>query len=428
MTGPTSAPQPVVTPTTSTDAPVPLDAPVTVAVVGGGQLARMMAPAASELGVGLRVLVEDPASSAAQVVSDAPVGAASDDAAIRDLIAPGDGRPAATVLTFEHEHVPNALLTDLISHGTPVHPGPHALVQAQDKIVMRRRLTELGLPCPRWAALPEEPGAGRAVLAGFLGEVGGEAVVKTSRGGYDGKGVRVVSSPDDVADWFEGVAAGGPPLLVEEKVPFVRELAALVARRPSGEVRTWPVVESIQRDGVCSEVVAPAPDLAPEAEARSREIAVAVAEGLDVTGVLAVELFETRDADGTVRVLVNELAMRPHNSGHWTIDGAVTSQFEQHLRAVLDLPLGDTAARAPWTVMANVLGSGLDALTDALPTVLARFPEARVNLYGKGIRPGRKLGHVNVSGTDLAEVRRRAVEAAALLRGQATTTESTEHA
>ncbi len=427
MTGPTSAPQPV-TPTTSTDAPVPLDAPVTVAVVGGGQLARMMAPAASELGVGLRILVEDPASSAAQVVSDAPVGAASDDAAIRDLIAPGDGRPAATVLTFEHEHVPNALLTDLISHGTPVHPGPHALVQAQDKIVMRRRLTELGLPCPRWAALPEEPGAGRAALAEFLDEVGGEAVVKTSRGGYDGKGVRVVSSPDAVADWFEGVAAGGPPLLVEEKVPFVRELAALVARRPSGEVRTWPVVESIQRDGVCSEVVAPAPDLAPEADARSREIAVAVAEGLDVTGVLAVELFETRDADGTVRVLVNELAMRPHNSGHWTIDGAVTSQFEQHLRAVLDLPLGDTAARAPWTVMANVLGSGLDALTDALPEVLARFPEARVNLYGKGIRPGRKLGHVNVSGADLAEVRRRAVEAAALLRGQATTTESTEHA
>ncbi|WP_166852586.1 5-(carboxyamino)imidazole ribonucleotide synthase [Isoptericola sp. BMS4] len=405
-----------------------MDAPVTVAVVGGGQLARMMAPAASELGVGLRILVEDPASSAAQVVSDAPVGAASDDAAIRDLIAPGDGRPAATVLTFEHEHVPNALLTDLISHGTPVHPGPHALVQAQDKIVMRRRLTELGLPCPRWAALPEEPGAGRAALAEFLDEVGGEAVVKTSRGGYDGKGVRVVSSPDAVADWFEGVAAGGPPLLVEEKVPFVRELAALVARRPSGEVRTWPVVESIQRDGVCSEVVAPAPDLAPEADARSREIAVAVAEGLDVTGVLAVELFETRDADGTVRVLVNELAMRPHNSGHWTIDGAVTSQFEQHLRAVLDLPLGDTAARAPWTVMANVLGSGLDALTDALPEVLARFPEARVNLYGKGIRPGRKLGHVNVSGADLAEVRRRAVEAAALLRGQATTTESTEHA
>ncbi|MFD6134702.1 5-(carboxyamino)imidazole ribonucleotide synthase [Isoptericola sp. NPDC060257] len=396
-------------------------APV-VAVVGGGQLARMMAPAAAELGVGLRVLVEDPASSAAQVVTDAPVGVASDDAAIRALIAPDDGRAPAAVLTFEHEHVPNALLQDLIDHGTPVRPGPDALVQAQDKIVMRRRLTELGLPCPRWAALPTDPAAARDALAAFLAEEAGhEAVVKTSRGGYDGKGVRVVSSPDDVADWLQAAADGGPPLLVERKVPFVRELAALVARRPSGEVRTWPVVESIQRDGVCAEVVAPAPDLDPAVDAEARRIAVAVADGLGVTGVLAVELFETREADGTAAVWVNELAMRPHNSGHWTIDGAVTSQFEQHLRAVLDLPLGDTAARAPWTVMANVLGSSLDALTDALPDVLARFPEARVNLYGKGIRPGRKLGHVNVSGTDLDEVRRRALDAAALLRGETVT-------
>ncbi|MFC8598507.1 5-(carboxyamino)imidazole ribonucleotide synthase [Isoptericola sp. NPDC057191] len=394
-------------------------APV-VAVVGGGQLARMMAPAAAELGVGLRVLVEDPASSAAQVVTDTPVGVASDDAAIRALIAPADGRPAAAVLTFEHEHVPNVLLQDLIDHGTPVRPGPHALVQAQDKIVMRRRLTELGLPCPRWAALPTDPAEAREALDAFLAEEDGhEAVVKTSRGGYDGKGVRVVSSSDDVTDWLQGVVDGGPALLVERKVPFVRELAALVARRPSGEVRTWPVVESVQRDGVCAEVVAPAPDLDPAVDEEARRIAVAVAEGLDVTGVLAVELFETREADGSTAVWVNELAMRPHNSGHWTIDGAVTSQFEQHLRAVLDLPLGDTTARAPWTVMANVLGSTLDALTDALPDVLAHYPEARVNLYGKGIRPGRKLGHVNVSGTDLDEVRRRALGAAALLRGEA---------
>jgi 5-(carboxyamino)imidazole ribonucleotide synthase len=385
----------------------------------------MMAPAAAELGVGLRVLVEDPASSAAQVVTDAPVGVASDDAAIRALIGPDDGRVPAAVLTFEHEHVPNALLQDLIDHGTPVRPGPDALVQAQDKIVMRRRLTELGLPCPRWAALPTDPAAARDALAAFLAEEAGhEAVVKTSRGGYDGKGVRVVSSPEDVADWLQAAADGAPALLVERKVPFVRELAALVARRPSGEVRTWPVVESVQRDGVCAEVVAPAPGLDPAVDAEARRIAVAVAEGLDVTGVLAVELFETRGADGTAAVWVNELAMRPHNSGHWTIDGAVTSQFEQHLRAVLDLPLGDTSARAPWTVMANVLGSSLDALTDALPEVLARFPEARVNLYGKGIRPGRKLGHVNVSGTDLDEVRRRALDAAALLRGETVTTSS----
>ena len=229
--------------------------------------------------------------------------------------------------------------------------------------------------------------------------------------------MRVVASPDDVADWFDAVAEGGPQLLVEAKVPFVRELAALVARRPSGEVRTWPVVESIQRGGVCAEVIAPAPGLSPALDALAREVAVQVAEGLDVTGVLAVELFEVSDDAGST-VLVNELAMRPHNSGHWTIDGAVTSQFEQHLRAVLDLPLGETEATARWTVMANVLGSALGELTDALPELMARFPEARVNLYGKAVRPGRKLGHVNVSGDDLDRVRGRAVAAAALLRGE----------
>ncbi|MBD7979297.1 5-(carboxyamino)imidazole ribonucleotide synthase [Oerskovia merdavium] len=398
-----------------------MSAPV-IAVVGGGQLARMMAPAAGELGVHLRVLVEAPGSSAAQVVTDAPVGAAGDEAAVRELIAPTDGRPPADVLTFEHEHVPNDLLADLIAHGTPVRPAPHALVQAQDKIVMRRRLTELGAPCPRWAPLPVDPERGHARLVEFLAEVGGQAVVKTSRGGYDGKGVRVVSSADEAADWLAAAAAGGPQLLVEEKVPFTRELAVLVARRPSGEVRTWPVVESIQRDGVCSEVVAPAPDLTDTEAEEARTAAIAIAEGLDVTGVLAVEMFEVLESTGdgrpVRRVLVNELAMRPHNSGHWTIDGSVTSQFEQHLRAVLDLPLGDTSPTAPWTVMANVLGSSLPRLTDALPAVLGAFPDARVNLYGKDVRPGRKLAHVNVSGHDLGEVRRRALGAAALLRGE----------
>ena len=432
-----------------------------VAVVGGGQLARMMVPAAAELGVHLRVLVEDVDSSAAQVLSDAPVGAASDPEAIRHLVAgtSPDGSPAAlgfvpaSVLTFEHEHVPTDLLAAFVAGGTPVHPGPGALVQAQDKIIMRERLTALGVPCPRWAALPaSSPAAGAARLAEFIDELHGPApeapvsaddggspdadfavaapanaasvdsdaapanpcrdvVVKTSRGGYDGKGVRIVGDASEAADWFEAVEAGGPALLVEEKVPFTRELAVLVARRPSGEIVTYPVVESIQVDGVCFEVIAPAPNLDPALAAQARDIAARIAQGLEVTGVLAVEMFEV---DGTV--LVNELAMRPHNSGHWTIDGAVTSQFEQHLRAVLDLPLGDTSPRAPWTVMTNLLGSNLAAPTDALAAVL-RDGGARVNLYGKSVRPGRKLGHVNVSGDDLADVRRRARRAIALLRG-----------
>ncbi|AEE46648.1 5-(carboxyamino)imidazole ribonucleotide synthase [Cellulomonas fimi] len=382
-------------------------APV-VAVVGGGQLARMMAPAATALGVRLRVLVEEPTSSAAQVVVDAPVGAASDAAAIERLT---DG---AAVLTFEHEHVPNALLERLAHDGVPVRPGAHALVHAQDKAVMRRRLEALGLPCPRWSPVASADDVDR-----FLAQVGGEAVAKTTRGGYDGKGVRVVRSAADVTDWLAAAAAGsGAPLIVEEKVPFTRELAVLVARRPGGEVRTWPVVESLQQDGVCAEVVAPAPGLDPRTEALAVDVAVRVAEGLDVVGVLAVEMFEVERPGQAPGVLVNELAMRPHNSGHWTMDGAVTSQFEQHLRAVLDLPLGATDARAPWTVMANVLGSTLEDPTDALAAVTAADPAAKVHLYGKQVRPGRKLGHVNVSGPDLEDVRRRARDAAALLRGE----------
>ena len=386
-----------------------------VAVVGGGQLARMMTPAAQALGIRLRVLVEGADSSAAQVVVDAPVGTAADPQALAALARGAD------VLTFEHEHVPGEVLDELAAAGVAVRPSAAALSHAQDKIAMRRRLTGLGIPVPAWAELPDE-----AALAGFLagnaepaaqgghGGSGGVAVVKTSRGGYDGKGVRVVHAPGEVADWF----AAGTPLLVEEKVPYTRELAALVARRPSGEIAAWPVVESVQVDGVCSVVVAPAPGLPDETEREAQRIARRIAEELDVTGVLAVEMFEVPAGPGAApRVLVNELAMRPHNSGHWTIDGAVTSQFEQHLRAVLDLPLGSTAPRARWSVMANVLGSTLPDPAVALARVL-RDPGVRVHLYGKSVRPGRKLGHVTVCGDDLAQVRRRALAAAAVLRGQ----------
>jgi 5-(carboxyamino)imidazole ribonucleotide synthase len=383
-----------------------------VAVVGGGQLARMMAGPATALGLRLRVLVETADGPAAQAVADAPVGAAGDAAAVLAL---ADG---ADVLTFEHEHVPGHVLDAVAARGVPVRPGPGALLHAQDKVVMRERLTALGVPCPRWARVLDIED-----LEAFRGSSGGRAVVKTARGGYDGKGVRVVDAgplPDDVVAWCEAAADGsGPAVLVEELVPFDRELAVLVARTPSGESAVWPVVESVQRDGVCAEVVAPAPDLDPATAAEAEAVARAVADGLDVTGVLAVELFEIRDrAGGRPRVLVNELAMRPHNSGHWTIDGAVTSQFEQHLRAVLDLPLGDVTPVARWTVMANVLGSALADPTDALADVLGADSGARVHLYGKAVRPGRKLGHVNVSGDDLDDVRARARAAAARLRGE----------
>lgn len=383
-----------------------------ISVIGGGQLARMMVPPASELGVSLKVLVESAQSSAAQVVVDAPVGAATDRDAVRTLVAGAD------VLTFEHEHVPHDLLRELIDSGVSVHPGPHALAFAQDKILMRDRLSSSGFPCPAWVRIPCDDSA-HSVISSFLAAHGPEVIAKTARGGYDGKGVRVIDTSTDLDDWLVAAQEGGPELLLEEKVPFTRELSALVARNPSGQVAAWPIVESIQRDGVCSEVIAPAPGLTDTQHAEIQQLAIRVAEELDVTGVLAVELFDVVDpSTGQPRIVINELAMRPHNSGHWTITGAVTSQFEQHLRAVADLPLGDTSPIAPWTVMANVLGSQLPTLTDALPEVLRAFPQAKVNIYGKEVRPGRKLGHVTMSGHDLDDVLAHAREAAALLRGE----------
>jgi 5-(carboxyamino)imidazole ribonucleotide synthase len=370
-----------------------------VGVVGGGQLARMMVPAAVELGLEIRVLAEGPGMSAAIAAT-----------------AEGDYRDADTVLafardvdvlTFDHEHVPQDVLRELVDAGVAVHPGPAPLAVAQDKIEMRTRLTELGLPVPDWAAVHDQ-----TELQAFLDGHGGRAVVKTPRGGYDGKGVRVVSDASDVDDWFIAVAetGSGQALLAEELVPFTRELAQSVARRPSGEVVAWPLVETVQRDGVCAEVIAPAPRSAGRLADEAESLAVRIAEELDVTGVLAVELFQTGDE----RILVNELAMRPHNTGHWTIDGSTTSQFEQHLRAVLDLPLGATGSHAPVAVMVNVLGGPADGdLAGRYPGALRAFPEAKYHFYGKAPRAGRKVGHVTVLGDDVDDVVFRARAAAA---------------
>lgn len=365
----------------------------TVGVIGGGQLARMMVPPAVQLGIGLRVLAESDDASAA--IAATAVGDHRDADAVLAFSREVD------VVTFDHEHVPQDVLAVLVAEGIAVHPGPDALAVAQDKLVMRERLTALGLPVPDWAAV-----ADATELGAFLRDHGGVAVLKTPRGGYDGKGVRIVRSADDADDWF----AQGGALLVEELVPFRRELAQSIARRPSGETAFWPLVESIQRDGVCAEVIAPAPSSGGREAAIAADIAIAVAEGLDVTGVLAVELFETDDE----RILINELAMRPHNSGHWSIEGSTTSQFEQHLRAVLDLPLGATGTVAPWTVMVNVLGGPADGdLARPRRRALGEHPDVAVHLYGKAPRPGRKIGHVTALGTDLDDVAYRARAAAA---------------
>ncbi|WP_091034047.1 5-(carboxyamino)imidazole ribonucleotide synthase [Microbacterium oxydans] len=355
-----------------------------VGVIGGGQLARMMIAPAVELGLDLRVLAEGEGMSAALAAT--AVGDYRDLDTVRAFAADVD------VVTFDHEHVPQDVLRALVADGVVVHPGPDALQFAQDKLVMRARLAELGVPQPDWA-----PVRSVAALQDFLDAHGGAGVVKTPRGGYDGKGVRVVRAASEAQDWLDALA-GDDALLVEELVPFVRELAQQVARRPSGQIVAYPVVETVQRDGVCAEVIAPAPAAADRLVEVAEAIGRTIAEGLGVTGMLAVELFETDDE----RILVNELAMRPHNSGHWSQDGAVTGQFEQHLRAVADLPLGSTAPRSAWSVMVNILGGPEEGtLEERFGAAMAAHPQAKIHTYGKAPRPGRKVGHVNVVDDDL---------------------------
>ncbi len=397
-----------------------------VGVIGGGQLARMMQESAVALGIQLHALVEAADGSAGQVIPQSTVGGASERELIMELATGVDA------LTVEHEHVPDEILAEA-SRIVPVRPGAHALKYAQDKIAMRAKMDELGIPGPRWFVARSA-----AEVDAAIAELGGVAIAKTPRDGYDGKGVRVVHAASEITDWLgiegsdgadvageantagEANVAGsvGVEILIEEKIPFVSEAAQLVARRPSGDISTWPVVQTIQEQGTCFEVIAPAPDVDGALAERIRDIGEKVAEELDVVGILAVELFLAPGGDGQLVPYVNELAMRPHNSGHWTIEGAQTSQFEQHLRAVLDLPLGGVEPLAPWSVMVNVLGSALSDPRFAYPQVMAAYPQAKIHMYGKAVAPRRKIGHVTVVGSDLEETRRVALDAAAMLRGE----------
>lgn len=373
-----------------------------VGVIGGGQLARMMTPPAINLGLQIKVLAETQGSSAEMATT--MVGDYNQLEVVREFARTVD------VITFDHEHVPLPVLRALEAEGVNVQPPSKALAFAQNKLHMRQQLSELGLPMPAWAEIHDA-----ASLDDFIAANGGVAILKTPIGGYDGKGVRVVRSSVDAKNWLENLESFGGSLLAEEKVDFVRELAQLSARTPGGEFKAWPLVETIQENGVCSVVLAPAPEASAETLNTTAEIAKRVAEALGVTGVLAVEMFEARDG----RIVINELAMRPHNSGHFSIEGSVTSQFEQHLRAVLDLPLGSTAPRAAHSVMVNLLGvDDKNNFVQALDKALLAHPDAKVHTYGKGARAGRKMGHVTVVADSadhaLAEARG---AAAVLLRG-----------
>lgn len=414
----------------------------TVAVIGGGQLARMLQEAASPLSIELRVLVESSKGSAALSAPTSFVGLPTDlhDTALDSLL---DG---ADVLTFEHEHIPASLFAK-VKDRIPTHPAQDSLIFAQDKLAMRNKLSELGVAAPKWRAISTLQD-----LRDCGEELGYPFIVKTPRGGYDGHGVLIVRSREDVEaaiaevaqvanheDAGESILGGGRSakgarvsivaqwltrgrLLAEEMVNFYDEISIQIARSPSGEMRTWTPVRSEQLDGVCSIVTAPAPDLSEDCVQRAQGMAHKIAQSLNITGVLAVEMFRVRrcNDDGTFHdeLLVNELAMRPHNTGHWNIEGAVTSQFEQHLRAVLDLPLGATDLNAPHCVMVNLLGSKLSDPTHALATAMTWAPHAKIHLYGKEVRPGRKLGHVTVMADNPQTAREQAWAAMSALAGE----------
>lgn len=359
-----------------------------VGVIGGGQLARMMIEPALAMGLEIKVFAESEGSSAAMAATQ--IGDYTKISEVRQFAQTVD------VITFDHEHVPLNILETLEAEGFSVQPPSKALKFAQNKLSMRARLTELGLPMPAWAEIKTAD-----ELDAFIAANGGVAILKTPIGGYDGKGVAVVRSSEDAADWLENIDSFGGSLLAEQKVEFVRELAQLVARRPSGEIKHWPLVQTVQRDGVCSEVLVPAPNASVDALERAAQIAETVASGLGVTGVLAVEMFET--AEG--QFFINELAMRPHNSGHFSIEGSITSQFEQHLRAVLDLPLGNAESVAQHAVMVNLLGvDDQNDFVSVYPKAMASHPAAKFHTYGKAARKGRKMGHITVIGNDEAQV------------------------
>lgn len=370
----------------------------TVGFVGAGQLARMAQQAAIALGIHLRLLAESGHDSAAQVTADVVVGDYRNLDQLRAFAADCD------VVTFDHELTDPSHLAALEADGVRLVPTPAAKRFAQDKRYQRTQLAAMGLPVP-----PHRAAAALGDVQALASETGWPVVLKAVRGGYDGRGVWVVDDASSAAEVFEHAAAAGVELLAEAFVPIERELAVMVARRPAGETVVYPVVETVQDNGICNEVIAPAV-VEPAVAAAARDVADRVAQVTGATGILAVELFSTRDG-----LIINEVAARPHNSGHWTIEGAVTSQFENHLRAVCDLPLGATDARAPVSVMVNVLGRADNSDPADLVAQALQDPEVHVHLYGKAARAGRKLGHVTVCGDDLDDVRKRARDAAALL-------------
>ena len=347
----------------------------TVGVIGAGQLARMSIAPATALGVNLLLLAADSNDSAAQIAQHV-VGDYNDLQVVREFAAQCD------VVTFEHELIPLSIVKALEADGVVVRPSSAAFLYSQDKAAMRQKLE--AFPSPKFQIV---------TAVSQVKEF--PVIAKAISGGYDGRGVWKINSEQELGELLHQL----PKLLVEELIEFDYEIAVMVARSPHGQATTWAPTQTVQKNGICVMTISPAPKLSTALSEKAQKLALDIASEVAVVGVMAVEMFVKGD-----NLFINELAMRPHNSGHWTIEGSHTSQFEQHVRAVLDLPLGDPSMTAPIAVMGNVLGGSKTDMYRPYLHLMARTPALSFHQYKKDVRPGRKIGHVTLLGKDLVEL------------------------
>lgn len=343
-----------------------------VGVIGAGQLARMMVAPATALGIDLLLFAGDAQDSGAQITHHV-IG---DHKNLNEVLA---FAKTVDVVTFEHELIPLSVIKGLESEGIKVYPPSSAFIYSQDKAAMREKLKDFPAPLSQIVT-----------VASTVQEY--PIIAKAISGGYDGRGVWKVGSSQELQE----ILAHTSPLLVEEFIDFDTEIAVMVARSPHGQATSWAPVETIQDDGICTMTITPAQKISPQVAEKAQQMALEIAQLVGVVGVMAVEMFIKGE-----KIYINELAMRPHNSGHWSIEGSVTSQFEQHLRAILDLPLGSPAMNHPYAVMGNILGGDKTDMYRPYLHLMARTPSLHFHQYKKDVRPGRKIGHVTACGEDL---------------------------
>jgi len=361
----------------------------TVGVIGAGQLARMMVAPATALGIDLLLLAAEENDSGAQITNSV-IGDFRDLETVREFAKKCD------VITFEHELIPLAIIKALENDGVVVRPSSASFIYSQNKAAMREFLKDF--PAPTWQVISKADEVKKFPV-----------IAKSISGGYDGRGVWKVISIDQL----EEILVETNQLLIEELIDFDFEIAVMVARSPHGQATTWTPTQTVQKDGICTMTITPAPDLSDSLSANAQKLALDIAAHVGVVGVMAVEMFVRGE-----ELYVNELAMRPHNSGHWTIDGAKTSQFEQHLRAVLDLPLGDPSMTARNVVMGNILGGEKEDMYRPYLHLMARNPDLKFHHYRKEVKPGRKIGHINALGDHLVELRADVEHALAYMSGE----------